>query len=353
MEINIDALLHPISDASPAGVNVEYELVYDEIRQARVSDPIDLPQGEWSTELRKADWAKVARLSMQLLQQSSKDFQLACWLTEAFAHQHGVEGIVQGIRFLTEFTSCYWEKGWPEKAEDGEAIRHAIFTRFDRDLALFLMNTPILGKPESSLQYWRRLQANELLRVMKSESSEEELLTSEEYLSLLAQIPTGRITKVEAHLQQLIAGLQYFEKQYDAMNGGTTSIVLLQTAEVVADLYSVISKALSKTSSIEEIALARNDLISEFTLTKNESQQDNIPRAQQKMSRDLAIAQMLTIAHYFRQTEPSSPVPFLVERAARWASMTLVEWLAEMLRDENSRNAITDVLVGVDEHGLG
>ena len=64
------------------------------------------------------------------------------------------------------------------------------------------------------------------------------------------------------------------------------------------------------------------------------------------MSRDLAITQMLTIAHFFRQSEPSSPVPFLMERAARWADMTLTEWLEEMLSDNNTLQDINNVLTG-------
>lgn len=68
--------------------------------------------------------------------------------------------------------------------------------------------------------------------------------------------------------------------------------------------------------------------------------------ARQTMSRDLAVSQMLTIAHFFRQTEPSSPVPFLMERAARWANMTLTEWLEEMLQDDSSLRDINHVLKG-------
>jgi len=64
------------------------------------------------------------------------------------------------------------------------------------------------------------------------------------------------------------------------------------------------------------------------------------------MSRDLAISHMLTIAHFFRQSEPSSPVPFLMERAARWAGMTLTEWLEEMLEDKSSMRDINKVLKG-------
>lgn len=59
MNINVEVLLQPIDSKSPVGENIEYELVYNEIRQARESDPEYLSGGEWSiTEPRSADWKK-------------------------------------------------------------------------------------------------------------------------------------------------------------------------------------------------------------------------------------------------------------------------------------------------------
>ena len=80
--MNWDALLTPLSDENPVGINMEYESVYEEIRQARESDPDYLPQDEWSTALRTADWPQVVRLCTQIRNNSSKDLQIARWLGE-------------------------------------------------------------------------------------------------------------------------------------------------------------------------------------------------------------------------------------------------------------------------------
>src|SRR5688572_8276789 len=103
MIMNFEPLLAPVSAEQPAGRNMEYEQVYNEIREARESDPDYLPQGEWATELRKADWSKVVRLSSQVLQKESKDLQVACWLIEGLSHQHGISGLLDGTGFLIPF----------------------------------------------------------------------------------------------------------------------------------------------------------------------------------------------------------------------------------------------------------
>lgn len=80
MNTDISTLLIPITPEKPAGENLEYEPIFDDIRQARHSDPDYLPQDEWAvSEPRKADWNRVHDLCKQALIEQSKDLQLA-WL---------------------------------------------------------------------------------------------------------------------------------------------------------------------------------------------------------------------------------------------------------------------------------
>jgi type VI secretion system protein ImpA len=64
------------------------------------------------------------------------------------------------------------------------------------------------------------------------------------------------------------------------------------------------------------------------------------------MTRDKAIEQLERIAHFFRQTEPTSPVPYLIERAVRWSKMSISEWLEELLKDKASMEKINNILKG-------
>ena len=64
------------------------------------------------------------------------------------------------------------------------------------------------------------------------------------------------------------------------------------------------------------------------------------------MSREKAIEQLEEIAIFFRQSEPTSPVPYLLERAVRWSKMTMSEWLEELLKDNDSVEQINRVLKG-------
>src|SRR5262249_51398113 len=57
-------------------------------------------------------------------------------------------------------------------------------------------------------------------------------------------------------------------------------------------------------------------------------------------NREDALNAVLTLADYFRRSEPHSLVPFALEQAVRWARMPLPELLLELLPEEGPRKAL-------------
>ncbi len=350
MIMNVESLLAPVSDDQPGGRNMEYEQVYNEIREARESDPDYLPQGEWATELRKADWNKVVRLSTKVLQAESKDFQVACWLIEGLSQQHGIAGLLEGVGFLTPFIQTYWQNGWPEQDEDGLVIRHGMINRLDRQLAQLLHCHPLFGQPESTLDHWRKVLAYEHRVTMKPDSAAErgsdDDFSMETFNRWAATLDPQKVAAQNEMLNQMVTALDQLETTYGQLNPQADSLAMGQTRSAIAEMQEFVKRL------FDRAAPAYDDVMTLNVLTPYEDEPDTDVSSlinntkKQTMSRDLAISQMLTIAHFFRQTEPSSPVPFLMERAARWAAMTLTEWLEEMLQDDSSMRDINKVLKG-------
>lgn len=350
MKIDMDALLAPIHENEPAGRNMEYEQSYDDIRQAQESDPDYLPQGEWTTELRKADWPKVARLSTKVLCQDSKDLQVACWLTEGLSQQHGIPGLLAGVRYLTAFIGQYWDSCWPKIDEDGAEIRHGNLNRLDRQTALWLNCHCLLGQPESSLEYWQKVLAYEHRVAMNPDSKaavgSDDDFSMESYNRWAATLSANKIAELNETVIQLADALTTFETVYGQMNVDADSDAIGQTRSVINDTQDFLKRLFDRVAPAYDDVMTLNVLATDDERASSASDNAMADVQKQVMSRDLAISQMLTIAHFFRQTEPSSPVPFLMERAARWAGMTLTEWLEEMLQDDNSMRDINNVLKG-------
>ncbi|MDA6077167.1 hypothetical protein O0544_14560 [Edwardsiella anguillarum] len=71
-------------------------------------------------------------------------------------------------------------------------------------------------------------------------------------------------------------------------------------------------------------------------------------RGRRPRTREEAIRQLSGIAAFFRETEPHSPVSYIVDKAARWGNMRLDEWIREVVEDDGTRRMLKGVL-GYDE----
>lgn len=350
MHHDTGALLAPVSLDNPAGNNLEYELIFDDIRQARESDDDYLNRGDWAAcEPRKADWNKVRTLTEQALTTQSKDLQLACWFTEAQCHLHGLSGLLVGIEFLSEFMTRFWYQCWPELEDDGLVLRRSKLIRLDRDLSQQLTLQPMLRQSSTTLTHWRRVLAFEH-KAATASSPLEELIQEEGDLSMetfnkqAAHFSSIDISQQAATVESLFNALDQLEARYFALSQDPDSDVFRLTRQTLSHLSDYLQRLTQRAIPLASDTLPLNSMFE----SNNESAMADLSAldAPQIMNRDLAIKQMLAIASYFRETEPSSPVPFLMERAARWAGMTLTEWLDEMINDQSSIQEINNVLTG-------
>lgn len=122
----IEPFLQPIPGDSPAGANLRYDPVYDEIKRAREEEDDNLPQGEWKRELKVADFPLVRRLSTEVLTERSKDLQIAAWLTEAWTRLEGFDGMNRGFHLLRRLMEEFWDGVYPEIDEDGDMEFRAV-----------------------------------------------------------------------------------------------------------------------------------------------------------------------------------------------------------------------------------
>src|SRR5437660_12871061 len=97
--IDLSGLLAPIPGENPAGENLQYSGVYDEIREARRADD-NLTKGDWEHEPKVSEWPKVVELSTSALASQTKDLQIGSWLVEGVAQLYGFAGLRDGLKLM-------------------------------------------------------------------------------------------------------------------------------------------------------------------------------------------------------------------------------------------------------------
>lgn len=347
--IDLSFLSRPLEGALPGGASLEYDPVYDEIRQATISDPDYLPQGDWSTTLRKADWEKVIHLSSGLLRDKTRDLQLLCWLGEGMCHKYGPDGLQQILTGIIGYMQNCWQDSWPELNDDGLLIRQGIFTRFDRAVSVWLSAYSFSGTPEGSLNHWRRIQAhinqkaNESTRsARKDETDDLSLSTYYEWIDTLS--PT-LIVQAETRLTEIRHRTEQLEEYCRKVASGLSSDILHSVSEVLNQYVELISRL--KTRFVGGGVMEESNVTTETHGTVSDNML--LVSSEDISDRQEAIRQIRSLARYFRQTEPSSPVPLLLDRAARWAEMSLTDWLEEVLTDKNTLHYLNQILTGIEK----
>jgi type VI secretion system protein ImpA len=133
-ELRAEDLLHPIPGPNPAGADLRYTAVYEQIKEARRQDD-ELSQGAWQRERKAADHALTIKLAGQALSTRTKDLQLAAWFTDASIHEQGYGGLRLGLNVCLGLIDRFWDHLYPA-LEDGDSDMRAaplswIGTRLD------------------------------------------------------------------------------------------------------------------------------------------------------------------------------------------------------------------------------
>src|SRR5829696_1000219 len=95
----LEPLLTPIDGPHRGGVELRYDPIYDQVKEARREDD-GAPGTPWERPAKTPDWNAVVRLTTQALATKSKDLQLAAWLTEAKLCKEGLPGLHAGLLLL-------------------------------------------------------------------------------------------------------------------------------------------------------------------------------------------------------------------------------------------------------------
>ncbi|WP_445619161.1 type VI secretion system protein TssA [Kushneria sp. Sum13] len=357
-ELSVETLLAPIDGGS--GEDLTFSLLFDDIKEARRADPDYLPQGEWQTELKQADWGLVIRLAAQALAEQSKDIQLAGWLCEGLAHREGFAGIRFGLHLTARLVDEYWESLYPELEEDDPEERSARLSWLSDTLTGVVRTLPLVaGEGYGLADYEESRQVENQARndpnAMDTALGEGKI-NDEIFQRSVVLSSTEFLKSRHAHIVEALAGLHQLDSicdrrfGRDAPSHGALQKVMDQCRDLTERLLR--DRGASISSESDEAPFEAPMAMSDAQAASPES--DVSPASvsaapagslrKHPQSRDEAFEMLNGVARYFKEREPHSPVPYLVERAIKWGRMPLEEWLKDVIKDDGVIDNIRDTL---------
>ncbi len=297
---SIAQLLLPISPTQACGVDLSFSPELDDIAKARVYDDPTLDQGEWVVALKEADWDFVGTRCAKLLEAKSKDLRLAVWLAEAHARTRGFRGLGDGYALLSGLCEHYWDGLYPAD-DDGD------FEQRTGNLHWLLSRTP------------------QLVHELRHAGAEPYALADAEYcLAMLGELE--RV--VDERLGRDGPG---FTPAKDCVLAAIHAIAPLAGHGAAEDDIEGMADGLAE----DGVPLGAHGAGPAGGPLRNRAQ---------------ALAQLRSVADYFRRTEPHSPVAYLADKAASWGDMPLHVWLRAVVKDPAAIAGL-DELLGLPSNG--
>lgn len=358
MTESINDLMKPIPGANPAGEDMVYSVVFDQIREARRQDDPSLALGEWEVPLKVADWPRVVRLCEDTLQHKSKDLQLLVWYAEAMVRHRGFAGAGLGLRAIAGWLSDYWEQGFPEYNPQDLDERIGKFEWLNQHVALALRQVPVVSPAYGGYHWLDWHQSREVDNLgLKSPDAKQAALDEGKLSGEMfdkSAVESGRqwFAELAAALSELVAAYAYLDEQL-VLRFAEQAPALVDLRDAIHACQDLITRYRQRwEEALPELAPPRAivntnrpvspELVSPVVTTMPEQAKPTFNG--QIQHRQEAVLMLREVARYFRQHEPHSPVPLLAERAARWAEMSLEEWLLHVVKDESTLQQLRELL---------
>jgi type VI secretion system protein ImpA len=366
-----DTLLNPISGENPSGEDLRYAPVYDQIKEARREEE-EFEQGEWKTEIKKADYPLVIKLTSEAITSKSKDLQIAAWLTDALLRTEGFAGLKQGLDLLHGLVGTFWDSLYPQ-LEDGDAeLRAGPLDWVGSNLVLPLRMAPLnkarhgwLDYTESrKIGYQEQADTDEKKEARKN-ALEAGKVSPEDFDKSFSETPKIFYVSAEATLDGCTTSLQALdtlcrEKFGDVAPSFTELKKGLETVRHSVHLL-LQKKRETEPDAVEAAAEPGAPEAAEGAGAEGAAAGGAgrgaagpagivIPLADKEpAARREAIASLSRAAAALRKLDPFSPAPYLMMRGLRWgelraafhnSDMTLLEGPPTMLRQHIKKLAI-------------
>lgn len=354
--IDLNSLLDPLSGDSAVGTDVrldasvtsDYSLLRDARKSARAAERNNLFDS--NTGAADEHWRCVLELAPKILKNTSKDIEVACWHTEALVRKAGFQGLRDGFTLIRQLIETYWDDLYPQPDEDGIATRVAALTGLNGEGAEGVLIAPIRSVPitEGSspgpFSYWQYKQALDAQRITDDESRAD--LVAKNGFSLddiqrtVDLSSQGFYIDLRDDVRDAIDEYKRISQLLDEYCGIHDSPPTSNIINTLNEIHSAITH-LARLKLPQEVSNENDEQVNSDTSRSTPAISNSAVK-----SRDDAFRQLAQISQFFRQTEPHSPISYVLEKAVKWGNMSLSELIQELIPDNGSRNTYSS-LTGV------
>lgn len=332
MNERIEKLLQPVSPDQPCGPDLSYDGRFDELETLLKGKP-EIDFGNIKKPAEPPDWRQLQEKSIEFLGKS-KHLRVAVMLCCSLIKTSGLTGFRDGVQLLRGMVEQNWGCLYPQLDPED-----------NNDPTYRLNLLAALTAPRGSVTGWLAILDNlyvaplcqpkgappvtfEQLQAAKSQQAPVEGAPPAPTLTQLAPALRACAEQVATHHQALKESLEAAQSLDQFLANTLTAQKSMSFDELFKVLQDMITSLEPYLAGQEGEATAESAGNGQGAET-GEAGAAILVRGPIRTRAD-AVAALENICQYYEQVEPGSPVPFLLRRAQKLATMNFVQAVQEL-----------------------
>lgn len=315
-------------------------------------------------------WQQGVPMLKSLLQEASKDVEVACMLTDGLARLHDLEGMAAGLEYLKQLLETFWDDLYPTPdPEETKEYEAEGYSRPEDAVKCLAINALCgdKGRLSKTVLELKLLESgdkgvtaavyNQLSILARDSQVDEETrerrfsragFTEDEFKSLVSGTPTPRLQALKSQAERAIQAIRDLESLLSE-KVGYEAPTITEPATLLEDVLAVLSNLLSGRADAqpepdEDAAEAAGD--GETAGDGGGATGPSIATGAIRSRAD-AFEALLKIADFFERTEPHSPIAAQVRRAVEWGERDMRSLFKELITDGSARERF-GLLTGIE-----
>lgn len=352
--LDIAALLQPVSAECPQGndvredsaANALYVRIKDARNKARAAERASLFDPDQAGNALDL-WRPILASAQQLIQQHSKDLEVASWLIEALIRFHDFAGLRDGFALVKGLVEKYWDNLYPLPDEDGIETRVAPLAGLNGDSTEGTLLAPIRNTAitPDGFNFWQYQQARDADRISDPDKKEEKIqnlgYSLQKIEADVAACRTDFFCNLVDDLEQSVQDFRSLNdslRQHCGQHAPPFSLILETLEEILRSVRFLAKDKLASTGSAADTGTPQTSEAAPMDAA-NPSNGSSSPAGSSGpiANREDALRRLEEVARFFRATEPHTPLVSGIERLVRWGRMPMAELILELVPDATAR----------------
>ena len=331
--------LAPVSDERPAGDNLELHPDFGAMERAAQGKP-EVQYGSTIEAAVPPDYREAAQLAEALLTRTH-DLRVLVHLAIARLHLDSFPGFARVVTTIRQELEHNWAHVHPQldPEDDNDPMQRSNALALLRDPARVLRtmrDLPLAGNPRIGRVAWRDIAI--MNGVIEAEADKQKVTTAE-VLGLFRDSDKAQIAAIREGLDTLLTELPQIIEVFDRHAGPGSSPDYDPLIKLLRDIQREVAHYQAATADAPaedaqaadaDAAPAADGAAAPVAAARAVA---SITGIRSLTKREEALYALDLVANYYRNHEPSSPLPLLIDRARRLAGMEFMDILRDLAPD--------------------